>query len=140
MKKIFPPYGAILAARQQFNNPPEITVICVGQNGWSAAKRWNARNDQDVVALVLEPGETPERFRWPVSGCVCVIEWFAGPGRDLIIRLIRVLSSSGAVSVSVVPKFTDLKRPAWLKIGGEWQQQREVIQTYANSVGGSSHA
>ncbi|WP_305908485.1 hypothetical protein Q9L42_010470 [Methylomarinum sp. Ch1-1] len=132
--KKFTPYGAMLAARQQFNNPPDIVVVCVGQNGWAAAKSWNAQQGSDALALVLPPGEPPERFRWPVSNCFCLVEWSSGPGRDLIIKLVEVLLSGEALSVTVIPKFSDFKRPAWVKIGDEWRQQREVIRTYNRVV------
>lgn len=124
-----PSFGKDLAASQQVGNPPTYVAIGVGANRWNNAKTINERMD-DMHKLILQPGIDPELCRWPVDGCIVVVEWSVGPGVDMITKLISTLLKFGAISVAVIPKFVDLTKPAWLMINGEWIQQREMIRTY----------
>jgi hypothetical protein len=128
-----PAYGKELVARQQFNNPPFLVVICVGQDSWSDAKEWQQRTD--ICPLVLTPDQQPHDLQWPVAECRCLIEWSFGPGESLIIELVRCLLAAGAESVTVRPLFEDVKlsycfydtkRP----IGQRWTPVRQMIKIY----------
>ncbi|WAR43725.1 hypothetical protein [Methylomonas rapida] len=138
--KKLPPHGSALAERQKFLNLPFLVVVCVGQDSWNSAKRWNSRGDN--CGLVLPSGENPERFTWPVTRCTCVIEWNAGPDSALIINLVRCLLLAGADLVVVWPRFVDYRSPIVAyddtrQPGDRWVQCRETIRIYRNSIGGS---
>lgn len=123
-----PPFGKELAARQQFGNRPFAAVVCIGQNAWQNAKKWHRQ--ADMAPMVLPAGEQPERYKWPVLGCLCLVDWDTGPAGDFVIRLVKCLLKAGASSVTVRPLFVDFSKPPILMIDGKWQQIREMIKTY----------
>lgn len=138
-KRKLPPYGAILAERQKYQNLPFLAVICVGRDAWNSAKTWNARGEN--VAMVLPADLKPELCIWPVSNCQCVIEWNAGPDSSLIVDLARCLLSARAAVVVVWPRFVDYKQPAVTydetrPLGDRWVQCRETVRVYPNQLGG----
>lgn len=134
-QKKLPPYGAALVDRQKWRNLPFLVLVCVGANAWQRAKKW--QNSAANQALVLPDGLQPNSFKWPVCGCLCVIEWDTGPSSQIIMELIELLLRSGARSVTVYPKFADMKTSAWFydaekEPGRRWTQQREVLRTHLN--------
>lgn len=136
--KKLPPYGSILAERQKFLNLPFLAIVCVGQDAWNSAKRWNARGNN--CALVLPADLKPEACIWPVSRCTCVIEWNAGPHSNLIVNLAKCLLLAHAKTVIVWPKFVDHKAPVVTydetkEPGQRWVQCRETIRVYHNQTG-----
>jgi hypothetical protein len=138
--KKLPPHGSALAERQKFLNLPFLVVVCVGQDAWNSAKRWNSKGDN--CALVLPSGDHPERFTWPVSRCTCVVEWNTGPSSTLIINLVRCLLMASADIVVVWPRFVDDRSPSVVyddtrQPGERWVQCRETIRVYRNTLEGS---
>lgn len=123
-----PPFGKDQAARLQYGNRPFAAVVCIGQNDWQNAKKWHRQ--ADMAPMVLPAGEQPERYKWPVLGCLCLVDWDTGPTGDFVVRLVKCLLRAGALSVTVRPLFVDHAAPAWLLIDGRWQQVREIIKTY----------
>lgn len=141
-KSKLPPYGAALAERQKWRSLPFLVVVCVGMNAWQRAKKW--QNSKTSQALVLPKGLRATSFKWPVSGCLCVIEWDIGPSNRIIIELVERLLMQGAKSVTVQPVFADLTIDPWLydtekEIGHRWIQRREVLRTH-RAQGGISNA
>ncbi|MGZ8213388.1 MAG: hypothetical protein ACXWTP_02650 [Methylosarcina sp.] len=135
MKKKLPPFGRELKSRLEFNNPPFMAVVCAGKDAWNNAKKWN--NREDYAAMVLPPGKDPASLIWPVRGLICLLEWNAGPSKNLIIAIIKTLLKAGANSVVVRPLFVNHKDPAYRydtskPIGERWMQQREMIRVYHN--------
>ena len=108
-----------------------MVVICVGGDAWDSAKKWRAR--QDIEALVLPAGEAPERFKWPVRNCLCVIEWSTGPVAALIVRLVQCLLFEAAVTVTVWPTFVDTSTTTHVFNNGAWHRVREQLRTYSNN-------
>lgn len=140
IKRKLPPYGAILAERQKFLNLPFLTVICVGQDAWNSAKRWNARGEN--CGIVLPSDIKPQACTWPVARCNCVIEWNSGPDSNLIVDLARCLLLAGAELVVIWPRFVDPKSPAFTyddtkPLGDRWVQCREMIKIYHRPTGGN---
>lgn len=121
--KKFPPYGSIQIERQKFKNPPWMLFVCAGANSWQSAKARNQRGDS--VAMVLPAGENPHGFTWPVSGCMCVIEWNQGPSVSQIVELARALLRAGAESVTIWPRWVDYPKPHL-----EWSSDKPLIKTY----------
>ncbi|MGZ8095698.1 MAG: hypothetical protein ACXWUD_05570 [Methylosarcina sp.] len=137
MKKKLPPYARELQSRMLFNNPPFMAVVCAGKDAWDNAKKWNQRDD--YAAMVLLPGKDPASLIWPVRGLTCMIDWNAGPSKNLIIAIIKNLFGAGAVSVIVRPIFVNHKAPAYTydttkAIGERWVQEREMIRVYHNPL------
>ena len=112
-----------------------MVVICVGGDAWGSAKSWRKRSDNE--AIVLPAGEAPEGFKWPVRGCMCVIEWSTGPTAALIVRLVQCLLFEAAQSVTVWPTFVEYSTPTHLRDvkDGTWHRCREQIRTYNNNNG-----
>ena len=108
-----------------------MVVICVGGDAWDSAKKWRAR--QDIEALVLPAGEAPERFKWPVRNCLCVIEWSTGPVAALIVRLVQCLLFEAAETVTVWPTFVDTSTTTHVFNNGAWHRVREQLRTYSNN-------
>lgn len=138
-RKKLPPYGSRLAELQKFSNLPFLTVVCVGQDSWSSAKRWNANGEN--CAMVLPADLKPEACVWPVARCRCVIEWNSGPDANLIVDLARCLLQAGAELVIVWPRFVDPKSPVFTyddtrQAGERWVQCREMIRIYHRPTGG----
>lgn len=104
-----PPFAKNLVDRQRFKNLPFLVVVCVGCDAWGRAKQWNQRGVN--VGLVLPAGESPSEYVWPVSDCLCVIEWSTGPGVELVVELARVLLRAGAESVTIWPRWVDYSNP-----------------------------
>jgi len=129
-----PPFGKVLADRQRFTNLPFLAVVCVGHNAWNNAKHWNGLPN-DCVAMVLPPELKPSELKWPVNGCLCLIEWNTGPSEALIIELVKCLLRSGAEWVTVRPLFVDLSKPAveydeTRPVGDRWVPAQETIRIY----------
>lgn len=132
--KKLPPFGKALADRQQFKNLPFLAAVCVGADAWANAKHWNGLPN-DCTAMVLPHDMPPASVTWPVSRCICLIEWNTGPSSSLIIELVRCLLIAGAEQVTVRPLFIDINTPAVeydpsLPAGNRWRQIRETIRTY----------
>lgn len=127
-----PPFGKALAAMHSAENPPEIVIICAGQNCFGRARDWQ-KNPQ-VWALVMPDGEQPSKFLWQVSGIYCLIDWDRGPNAEQVMNLVKVLLKSGAANVTVRPKWIDVKQPAIIgdidQPIAQWKQVRERIVTY----------
>lgn len=128
-----PPFGKALADRLRLRNSPQVAVVCVGGDAWSAAKRWNMMTNS--MALVLPADIEPGALQWPVAGCVCLVEWQQPAPDKLIIELVRMLLGSGAESVTVWPRWVDYSRPiveydTSRAPGDRWVQVRESIRTY----------
>ncbi|MEI8572219.1 hypothetical protein J0667_09705 [Methylomonas sp. WH-1] len=139
-KRKLPPYGTILAERQKFLNLPFLAVVCMGQDAWNSAKRWNARGEN--CAMVLPPDINPEQVIWPVNGCSCVIEWSSGPDSKRVVALARCLLTAEAELVVVWPRFVDPNSPAFSydatrPLGERWVQCREMTRVYHRQTGGN---
>ena len=96
-----PPYGAPLAERMRFHNPPLHGVVCVGLHSWQRAKTWNT-SPADTVAMVLPPDAAPDDYQWPVEHLPVVIDADTGPPLDLIHALALQLLTCGSVAVTLV--------------------------------------
>jgi hypothetical protein len=85
-----PPFGAELAARLEYNNPPSLAFVFCGRNAWTRARNPRVRIG-DCVPLVWT-GADPAGIRWPVRHCAVVIEVDHGPTvkqiRDLAVELL----------------------------------------------------
>ena len=90
--KKYPPFGKALAERLKFNNHPDYVFVCVGMDAWERARRHNGLPDR--AALVLTDAQ-PERFRWPVSGCLVIVEWDDGPAEKVLNVLLGCLIRAG---------------------------------------------
>ncbi|WP_262965162.1 hypothetical protein [Methylobacter psychrophilus] len=101
----YPAYGKQLAERMRFKNPPALVFIEVGANAWENAKIW--QKYANFSALVLTPDMEPHRLKWPVSGCLCLVEWEKAAPESLVIDLVRCLKIAGALNVCVQPLFVD---------------------------------
>ncbi len=133
MKKL-PPYAKALASRQRFRNLPELVIVCIGQDAWIRANKWQ-QHPNGFVAIVCTPDTPPDAYSWPVAGCFCLVDWDIGPSESQILKLVECLLKSGAESVTVNPIFANLRKPShWYDVekppGKRWTQQREKIQTY----------
>jgi hypothetical protein len=92
-----PPYGAALAERMKFNNPPLHAVVCVGMDCWQRAKLWNKREHR---AMVLPADTRPEALAWPVSGLPVVLDVSVGPSEEQLSDLALALLQSGSEPVT----------------------------------------
>lgn len=122
-KSKLPPFGNLLVQRQQFDNLPWMSFVCTGAGAWNNAKVRNQRGDS--VAMVLPPRESPNNFKWPVSGLMTVIEWSQGPSVDQVVELARALLRDGAESVTIWPRWVDYSNPNL-----EWPTEKPPIKTY----------
>lgn len=93
-----PPFARALFQRQQFNNPPFLIGIHMGQNAFDRAKEWNSRVE-DCAGLVLLD-DRPGNYLWPVRGSICLIEWHQGPALTTVAELAHCLARAGALSVA----------------------------------------
>lgn len=128
------PFAKILAERQRFKNLPFLVIVCAGRDAWRRARGWNASLN-DVVALIWSGDRPPNAYCWPVSRCLCVVDWDIGPTADQITGLIKALLQSGAACVASRPLFTNPEKPAWhydpsKPIGNRWTQSREMVRTF----------
>lgn len=130
MKQKFPPFGKELDSRIRYNNRPFLVIICVGSNAWNSAKKW--KKNPDIEAMVLTPDDSPERLKWPVHDCLCIVEWNTGPAVKIIVRLVQCLLAENALSVTVYPIFVDHSEPAFLYYDKAWHIMRDRIRTFAN--------
>ncbi len=133
MKRL-PPYARPLAERQKFTNLPFLVIVCIGQDCWNRAKKWN-QCPNDICALTLPDGQLSEGYVWPVAHCQIVVEWNTGPSEPQIIQLVETLFRYAAESVTVHPLITNIEQPIWeydleKPVGKRWQQTRETMRTY----------
>jgi hypothetical protein len=127
----YPAYGKILADRLRWQNPPRLVFIEVGSDAaWRRAKKWNTY--PDFAALVLTPEAEPKRLIWPVSGCLCLMEWEQAAPEALIIDLVQCLKMAGALKVAVQPMFVDHDSPAYCydPTTQSFVQIRECLKIY----------
>ena len=105
-------YGKQLVAdRLRWKNPPKLIFIEVGgDDAWRRAKKWNSY--PNFAALVLTPDTEPKRLIWPVSGCLCFIEWDKSAPESIIIDLVQCLKIAGALNIAVQPMFVDHTEPS----------------------------
>lgn len=135
-----PPFGKALFHRQRFGNPPFLVAVCAGVGAFERAKDWNTRNN-DCVGLVL-PDAEPQRYIWPVSGSLCLIEWDQGPTDDLIGRLALCLHRAGALSVTSQCLFDDDE--PWQTMfnikTGSWERLSRGMHFFRFDRGNPAHA
>ena len=126
----YPFFGKALADRQRFNNKPEVVIICVSGDEIRRANNWNKH--PNFHALLMKYDQWPQDLQWPVSGCVCLIEWDIGPTTEFIIQIVKCLISAGALSVTVQPLFVNHEEPAQYFDTAiqKWVTAREHKRTY----------
>ena len=125
-----PAYGKALADRMRWNHKPFLVIICTGGDCWQRAKNWQRHSD--FSALVLTPEHDPNALNWAVAGCVCLIEWAAGPPEILIYELVKTLLKAGAVLAAVMPMWVDHDSPSqhFDTTTQAFVQSRECLRIY----------
>lgn len=109
------PYGKPLLERHKWKNPPFMVVVSVGMGAWSSAKR-RQQFQTDILPLVLPDCDSPEKYQWPVSGCMVYVERLPGPADSHILELVKELLRAGAESVYVWDKDSKPKiLPFWVE-------------------------
>jgi hypothetical protein len=103
----YPAFGLSLAMRMKWKNPAALVIINCGCDGLERSLRWQKQsNNFAVINLVIDQPDV-EELTWPVSGCVCLIEWGVGPSSTLIKRIYDALKKAGAYSIKVMALFED---------------------------------
>lgn len=129
-----PPYGAALAARIAHNNPPFLARVCVGADAWRAAKRINTIGDS--AAIVIPPGHNPAQYDFAaVRGQIVVIDWSAGPAREYVSELARVIAAHGPQALVMYPSFVDPATPLSdydesRPVGDRWVDIRDSVRVF----------
>ncbi len=128
---IFPIHGEALAARQRWNNKPELVIVCIAGDCFANAESWNKHSNFSALVLGHEQIE-PEKLTWTVNNCICLIEWDVGPTAEFIMQVVKCLLRPGAKSASVMPMFVDHNQPIQYfdRDKQQWVVNRESFKTY----------